>query len=97
MNIKAATVIALLIVTPGLGHAGGYGWGAVLQGASRGLDDIEDRRAGRYDELRSRQADQEYEDQMAEERRLERQYREEELRLLREQNDMMRYRMMQSE
>lgn len=87
--------ISLTVLAASPAYSSCIGWGCIVEGASQGLDDIEDRRAGRYDELRRRQEQQEYDRQMDEHRRLQRQQQEEQLRLMREQNDMMRYQILQ--
>ena len=93
--IFLAITLAVLAASPA--YSSCSGWGCIAEGVSRGLDDVEDRRLGRYADIRRRQERQEYEQQVEEDRRLQRQYQQEQIRLMREQNDMLRYRILQSE
>lgn len=94
MRRKTALLVLLLSVSSsGQALAGGTGWGAIAEGMADGLRDIEDRNRGDYAAIERRNREREYERWRREEemrRWREEQRKEEELRLLREEIELIR-------
>lgn len=87
--------IVVLLLLPCAAIASGYGSGAMLQGLSEGLQDIRADQRGDYTDIEYRRQMREHErlKQQAIIDRMERQaYQQEQLRLLRDQNEILRQR-----